>query len=91
MSTLHTPHVSPSLLHSSAPLDYRFITVVGLLVQGSLVYTSLYMRCSRNFLHRSCCRRLADLLGGVHIGWCFAPERESKGICDHDYQASSLM
>ena len=38
-SSLHTPHVPPSLLHSSTPLSYRFITVVGVLVQGSLVYT----------------------------------------------------
>ena len=37
--TLHTPPVLSSLLHSSTPLDYRFMTVVGLLVQGSLVYT----------------------------------------------------
>ena len=34
-------HSYCTALHCSTPLDYRLITVVGLLVQGSLVYTHL--------------------------------------------------
>ena len=37
-----SPSTPPSLLHSSTPLNYIFITVVGLLVQGSIIYTRMF-------------------------------------------------